>query len=556
MVGNYIVTVSNGVASVSVPATSTGTTFNVGALSSMYVKATIGSTTQTTSVVSTPSATQNFPVSFTIPTSTTVTVDLYANISSSNGTTLVASNDTITPSLTVVGTGAQSGAAFSSTQAGQTIKAAAGTIVVARDASTPNATLVSANNTVTTAAYKFTANNDSYTISQIGFGITNSSAVQSVNLVQNGTVLQTKPAATDVIFTGFTTPITVSANTSTVLTVQLVLGNIGTGAGATGSNITTSFTAGDFQARPASTGSLVTTTSNNTQLVITAATNGNTMLAYQVIPTITLTTLPTGTLTSGTNTISKFTVQSNGTGTVAWNKIVFNVSSSANEPLSSLSNIKLWNANSNQQVLGTAVVSGLGTTGTISFYPTTEEEISGSRTYSLNADVSATVATNDYINTSIQAPTASSTVTNTAVDGTTLIGTSSATLGTHVTDNGLVSGIITGNITAGTILHATANNTTGVDWTIGSITATGFTLTSATTDSVINVATTGLQASTFTVNVTAVSAALTAATVTTSTAPTFVWSDSSAANHANNTLDWNTDYLVQTLPTNTQNLTK
>jgi len=104
-------------------------------------------------------------------------------------------------------------------------------------------------------------------------------------------------------------------------------------------------------------------------------------------------------LTAGTQTLAKFTVASD-TNTIGWKKFIFSVSKSAS---STVTNVKLYDDNG-VEVLGTPTLDTVGagnTAGTISFVATTEESISGSKTYTLKADIGGTIADNDYISTSI-----------------------------------------------------------------------------------------------------------------------------------------------------------
>ncbi|MDD4531560.1 MAG: hypothetical protein PHH21_02525, partial [Candidatus Pacebacteria bacterium] len=310
----------------------------------------------------------------------------------------VTNLDSVRATLTVTGTGAQSGAAASigGSGAGQEIIATSGSLTISRSASTPVAAIVAGNNTIKTVSYKFEALNDTYTISQLQFSISDATAVTSVNLKDGTTILSSAPSNTSVTF-NLGTPITVSAGSNKTLDVELILGSIGQGAGSTGAAITTDLT--DVLARPSATGTAAYT--GDTASMV----SGNAIYVYKAIPTISLSTLPSGNLASGTNTISKFTIGSD-TGTIGWKKIVFNVNKSdaSGSDLGAITAATLWNGST--QVAGTAVIaSALGSngsqTGTITFIPDAEEQIAGSTTYTLKVSVGGTVATGDSINTSI-----------------------------------------------------------------------------------------------------------------------------------------------------------
>ncbi|KUK49429.1 MAG: hypothetical protein XD75_0577, partial [Parcubacteria bacterium 33_209] len=253
---------------------------------------------------------------------------------------------TVQADLTVSGTGAQSGAAATITPnvAGPIITVANASLTITRDASTPVSTLL--------------------------------------------------------------VPLTIPANSTKVVDIEVALGPIGYGAGATGADVKAELTS--VLARPQSTGTAAT------KPVTGQA--GNSMYAYKAIPTITLVTLPSSNLQPGTNTISRFKVESTG-GTIEWNKIIFNVSKSdaSGSDLGGISDVQLWNGST--QVPGTAVIASTSgnlestgsASGTITFYPTNAEQVSGSKTYDLKVDVAGTVATGDSITVSI--PNTSTTFT-------------------------------------------------------------------------------------------------------------------------------------------------
>jgi len=240
------------------------------------------------------------------------------------------------------------------------------------------------------------------------------------------------------------------------------------------------------------------------------------MYAYKAIPTITLGTLPSSNLQPGTNTISRFTVASTG-GTIEWSKIIFNVSksdasSTSSTDLGAIGNVQLWDGNT--QVLGTAVVAAdLGSngtqTGTITFYPTNAEQVSGSKTYDLRVNVAGTVATGDSITVSIPNTSTTFIASNKAFASGT-VGAATAYYSdvdaTEIVSVGDVRITAVGTYAAGTVV---ANGDTDIN----------------------TVLTAGVPAT-----------------------ASFIWSDVSAQSHSIATPDWTTDFLVKNLPTNTQAL--
>jgi hypothetical protein len=77
-----------------------------------------------------------------------------------------------------------------------------------------------------------------------------------------------------------------------------------------------------------------------------------------------------------------------------------------------LSNTALYDTATNTLVAGAftyptaALIANDGTTGTIVFVATTEQQISGSKTYVLRTDIAGTVGAGDNINVSIAQPSA------------------------------------------------------------------------------------------------------------------------------------------------------
>jgi len=585
-----------------------GNNFTVADMNDMYVTYQVGSgSAVTTSVTPTPTDPTAFSTSFTLPKGQTVVINLYSNLSG------VADNlDSVQATLTVAGTGAQSSATVSKTAIGQAIVNTTGSLTISKSASTPVATLVTGNNTVKTVSYKFEALNDSYTISQLTFGITDPSAVSSVNLKDGTTILTSAAAAASVIF-NLSTPITISANTYKTIDVELVLGNIGSGAGTSSANIATDLT--DALVRPASSGQADVL--DNTEM--TSATSGNAIYVYKAIPTITLSTLPSGNLASGTNTIAKFTVGSD-TGTIAWKKIKFAVSKSdASAPgtsdLGAITDVTLWNGST--QILGAASINNLGagsSTGSITFIPNTEEQVAGSTTYTLKANIAGTIATGDSINTRIDtgvsafdiskaaltvAPgtgdaatytyydaDSTSTVTagdvrQTAVNSYTAsgnaTGASARTMTYALTSFGTSTAVVVGTLNL-TYTHAgptwaVAAGGTATGWSVSSGNASSVTLSNTSGAQIVATPATAMSGdAVLTVTIatgTAYAANSVVATGNTdlgkglgadSTAvsklATFIWSDLSQPSHSATTTDWTSDFLVKNVPTDTQNLTK
>ncbi len=355
---------------------------------------------------STVSATGNtWSVNQVIAKNATAQVQIFADI----GSTITA-NEGIKATTTVSGTTANSGQSVSTSATdSQTITYSAGSIAAALDASSPVTANLDDNGTVTTAAYKISAANDTYTITEVTIAVSNASAVSSVMLKDAGSVVGTKPGATSVTFSGLN--IVVPANGNKVISVDLQLSPVGVGAGTSGSAVTTTLT------------SFKHVTSTGTTATATPGTAGAAEYVYKSVPTITNGVLPNSILAAGTQTLAKFAISSNGTGTISWDKIVFTVTKTTAPGLASFA---LYDADSNTQVAGAFTASGTftaagGTGGTQSFVATTEQEISGAKNYELRATVSGTIVAGESVVTNIAssglghvAPAAYATVAGTA----------------------------------------------------------------------------------------------------------------------------------------------
>lgn len=377
-------------------------TFDEADMSDMYVVYSVaGGTPVTSSTRPTPIASNDFPVSFVLPKTQTATIDLYSNLLAGDVTVGHSTQAT----LTVTGTGSQSGVAavIGGTGTGQTITYQAAALTITRDASTPAASLVPGNSNVKTVSYKFEALNDTYTVLQMVIGITDPTAVVSATLKDGSTPIQTVTGVSTAVT--FNTPFTVLANTPKVLDVELTLGTIGSGAGTTGANVTTSFTSA--LVRPNSTG-----TADPYAGAAPAA--GNAIYVYKSVPTISLELLPSSILSIGTKTLSKFTIGS-ATSATNWKQIMFSITRDvggatiADCNATACSGLKLYQGGA--EVPGTAIAGGdfgatPGDTITVKFIPDNEEQIGigTSKTYELKGVVGGTVTTGKYISTSITNP--------------------------------------------------------------------------------------------------------------------------------------------------------
>jgi len=192
------------------------------------------------------------------------------------------------------------------------------------------------------------------------------------------------------------------------LTVELIMSNVGPGAGNSGADITTNISLAGCLVR----------SSGGTSVVPTGTpSSGNKIYVYKAIPTISLVSLPTSTLTAGTQTLSKFAISTNGTGTVAWKKIRLNVSKTAGAGKAAITNAELW-VDGNTKIEGVATIDTLGaddSSGSIIFVANDEQQISGQKTYEIRANITSVsgISSGDYINTNIPNGLGSYSVPNT-----------------------------------------------------------------------------------------------------------------------------------------------
>ncbi|MBI2607922.1 MAG: hypothetical protein HYW51_03800 [Candidatus Doudnabacteria bacterium] len=358
----------------------------------------------------------SWSVSETLPIDGSMTVEVWATIGSS--ITAAGSDDTMITYMRVTGITAQSGTtvyadtdsdavATDNGATGQTITVEAGTLTVSKDASAPVSALVDDSGTVVSGAWKFESLYDGFTVTDITFTIANVSAVSTVTLKKaDGTTVASKPAAATTTFNNVSVP--VDANNNVVLKVELTMASVGVGAGTTGSSLLTTLTSA---------------TRRNSQGVSAAVTEasadpaGNVMYVYKAVPTVTYENLPSTALTAGTRTIAKFTVNTNGTGSVAWKDVLIYISKSLDPVLTVPS---IWDVTSggNTQVTAAEIFqnSDEGADADCDASDTTcellitvgtkadlnvEETVSGAKTYEVRVTAGGAISTGEYVSTYI-----------------------------------------------------------------------------------------------------------------------------------------------------------
>jgi hypothetical protein len=156
------------------------------------------------------------------------------------------------------------------------------------------------------------------------------------------------------------------------------------------------------------------------------------MYVYKAMPTITNNNLPSSLLTTGTKTLSAFTISTGATGTVAWKKVLVTIAKTGGAAAGGLGDPvvaapTLWDVTTGATQItaaavlvstdgdggsadGTADCTEIDTACTISFAVNTdvddnvERQVAGAKSYEVRATVTGTLATGDNINANITQP--------------------------------------------------------------------------------------------------------------------------------------------------------
>lgn len=400
---------------------------------------------KTTTSKATGAASQSWSISEAVAANTTLTVAVYSTLSS------VASGTT-TATLTISGTSQSSGNAVTSgAVGGQIITVGLGSISSAVDATTPVSTLVVANSMPKVASFKFTTSNDAFTITELtakASTTADAAAIKNLIFKDGGTTIATQPL-NGIYATSSGLNVLVGINASKVIDVYADLGSIGTGFASTSADVRITLDGFEYK------------NSNGVKTPDYTDRAGNAIYAYKTKPTITNAALPSPVLNTGTQTVAKFTITADAGGTIAWRKIVMTVASSTPSGSFQVNGYGIYDE-SNALVANVttngSLTPGAGTT--VTFVSTSDQEVSGSKTYTVKANVAGTPVVGSNLNHSIA----------------------------QMTSPGFVASAPYATVAA--------------------------------------------------------------------TAATFVWSDESSSPHSDLTQDWNNDYLVKNIPTDSQSLTK
>ena len=351
-------------------------------LQNVYV---VYGTKTTATKASVSSTTNTYSINEAIAPNATLAVAVYATLPGN-----VPLTDTLSTLLTVSGTSQSSGQAVTSAQAtGQTITTGSGTLTLSVDASTPVAALVVGNSMPKVGSFKFTALNDSFTITELVATTTNASGVIELVFRDGATEIGRQPF-NGLVATATGLNVAVPYNSNKIIDVYASLGSVGTGFGATGASVGVAVVAYERM------------NSNGVKARVYHqgdSKQGNAFYAYKTKPTITNVALPTTVLNAGTMTVSKFTVTADAGGTLSWRKLNMNVASSTNVIVSG------WaiydSANESTALTGVvATVNGAGTVVTFTS-ASIDQEVSGSKTYVVKALIGGTVASGASVTHSI-----------------------------------------------------------------------------------------------------------------------------------------------------------
>jgi len=399
----------------------TNATFSEADLTNMYVVVKNGSTVvaQPSPLATVAAADNNFSINYTLPKNQSVTIELFANLGST-----VTAGDSFKTDLGISGTSMTSGTTVLAGDNnadgdiddtadgidGQTIISGTATITATTDASTPVASVVYDNQTVTAAAFKFASVYAGFNVTDLTFTLANATVAQTVELYDGATMVASKPGASTVTFNGLSW--NVPSNTNKVLTVKLVLGSIGVGAGTSGSSQLVTLT--DFTATNTANG-VSDASGNDAGPSIENGPTGNAMYAYAAIPSVQQVALPNTTMVAGTNTIAKFTVTANG-GSVAWKELLLDINKSAAPTLSS---VTLWDVTGSptQVTAATAFQNGTAGVATTCVADNTfcellvtvgaksddnvEQQVGTTKTYEVRATIGGTLAADVYVSATL-----------------------------------------------------------------------------------------------------------------------------------------------------------
>lgn len=440
--------------------------FDEGDITNLYVVVKNGSTVVASpSPLATVGATDNnFSLNYTLPKNQSVSIELFGNLADDGSDSAIDAADSFKTDLTVTGTSLVGGTAVTASPAdqdGQTIAYAVNTLTASVDASNPTIALVSDNQTIDTAAFKFEAATSGFNVTDITITIPAAGATvaQNIMLYDGATLVASMPAAATVTFSGLNWNVPI--NSSKVLTVKLQLGTIGLGAGTTGAALTTTMTV--FTAVSTSTGTSDASAADAGPSIESPANPaGNAHVAHAAVPTISQGVVSTSLVNAIENDMYKFVVNPNG-GSIALKQLKFTIVTNDNVGTNdtlAVGSFKLFRGSTDitnqvdiHNTAGATIEStntlGEGTTTAIVTW-STEEQISSSTEFTLKATPTgfATAADDDYINTTLAYDSSAQTAGNVYLvdlDST----TAQVTVGLQDSANTTSDGTIGATVTTG-----------------------------------------------------------------------------------------------------------
>ncbi|MCX6723800.1 MAG: hypothetical protein NT155_01335 [Candidatus Staskawiczbacteria bacterium] len=373
--------------------------------------------TQTTSSIATPATSGNntFTINHQLPAGTTIDVMVYGDVNASK-----AGNTTGIANVEVKGITTGSSTAVTTTSdsvlAGQTITFSSGAFNATQDSQTPTNQIVSGNQPVTAGIYKFTAQNDSYTINELKFalGAANSTgtaaaaaAVVNVSLKDNstGTVYATAPvqylsSKYVAYFTGLT--INLPANSYKSLAVVLNLS-----PGLTADAGTTNIDVQPYMSYIKVANSQGVQTSDSDGSTLFSTKTANKTYVFKSVPTLAYAGTDSSATTGANVELYKFTVGAPTSGPVAVKQMKFTTAMANNNGTGNyLNNFTFFKGTTNITDSVAIVNAGAGSSGTpaagaslkatntigsgtVVVVFTTEEDITAgtTNTYTLKANV-------------------------------------------------------------------------------------------------------------------------------------------------------------------------
>jgi hypothetical protein len=258
-----------------------------------------------------------------------------------------------------------------------------GAISSSLDASTPVSALVVGGKEVKVGSFKFTTSHDSYTIYELYTSLNATTASKVVGEVvwKDGATEIGRSHFDEVRLESQTLglEVPIPANSTKVLDAYLQLGAVGTpGAGPTGEEVT--LTLSGFWAQ----------NTNGDVVEDDNAVDANPTYVYKTKPTISNVALPSTTLIAGSQTVAKFTVSADSAGTIAWRVLKLSVSTSSPSGTLTLSNYAIYDSANESTALANVTVTASSSGATVVFTSSQDQEVSGTKTYVVKADVAGT----------------------------------------------------------------------------------------------------------------------------------------------------------------------